>query len=157
RFGDDRAEAAGKQLAGRRRRPGGGLDAAFDLHSQEQAGGREQRTRGDEEDDTGVGNGDEDAGDERAEEGTEALERRGRAVGGDQLLRRPRERRQRRLESRPEDRRGDADDACEGEDNQLAAAEEEGRRGAAERGRAGECDPDEKTFAPEAVPKRRGK
>src|SRR6185503_18549765 len=116
RFGDDRAEAAGKQLAGRRRRPGGGLDAAFDLYSQEQAGGDEQRTGSDEEDDTGVGNGDEDAGDKRAKEGAEALERRGRTVGGDQLLRCPRERRQRRLKSRPEDRGGDADDASEGED-----------------------------------------
>src|SRR5947208_1372790 len=81
-----------------------------------------------------------DAGDERADERSQALDRRRCRVGGNQFVRRPRERRENRLQSGTEERRRHADDPGEREDAGDARPEEEGKSRGAERGRPDECD-----------------
>ena len=131
------------------------METAFDHDPLEQARRGQQCSGGDQEDDPGVGDRDEHPRHERPEERAEALERRRRAVGGDQLFGSPGKRGQGCLESRPENRRGDSHDAGEREHDQLAAAEEVGRGRSTERGRARERDDDEEPLSPEPVAERR--
>ena len=130
---------------------GAHLDAPFDEYPLEQACRDQQRSGGDEEDDSRVCDRDEHTGHERTEQRAETLECRGGTVGGDQLFRSPGKRRQGRLESGPEECRRDADDARERKHDQLAAAEEEGRGRAAESSRPGKRDCDEEPLSSEAV------
>src|SRR5439155_4679216 len=80
-------------------------------------------------------------------------DRRRRAVRGDQLLRGGRQRGENRLQRRPEERRGDADDSRQREDERLASPDEEGDGRATERARAGERDRQQEALAAEAVAK----
>ena len=86
-------------------------------HEREQCGRDEQRRRAGREDRRDVGERDQHAGGERAEQRAEALDRRGRSVRSDQLPRRARQRWEQRDESRPEQRRADADRRPGGEDD----------------------------------------
>ncbi len=108
------------------------------------------------EDHADVGERDEHAGAERAEQRAEALDRRGRAVRRDQLPRRPRERGQQRDERRPEERRADADDGRGGEDDDAVVQQ---RRPTAETTSAAAPSStiaEQEPLAPEAIAERRG-
>src|SRR5204862_5505929 len=128
-----------------------GLDSAFDADEGEERGRREEgRGRGG-EDDSGVREGDEGAGEEWAAEGADALDRGGRAVGGDQLLGSRRERRQDRLEGGAEQGGADADDGGEREDRGLVLAGEVGEGGRGEGDGSDEGDREQVALAVEAV------
>ena len=102
--------------------------ATLDLDPPEHRRRRQKHRRTDDEDDADVRDRDEHACEQRADEGSETLDRRGRAVRRDELLRRPRERRQQRLQRRPHEGRGDPDEHGEPEHQDIYAGEGRRRR-----------------------------
>src|SRR5207302_1262194 len=94
---------------------------------------------------------DQDPGSERTDESRESLDRRSGAVGGDQLLRCSRERRQERLQRWSKERRGEPEQAREREDDVLVPIEGVDRCRAGEREATARADRDEETLAPESI------
>ena len=103
------------------------------------------------EDDTNVGEREDQARRERPEQRSKALDRRGRAVRGDQLRRISRERGKQRLEGRPHERRGDADRRCQADHEDLVSAQRERRGRTGQRRRPDERVRDEEALPAEAI------
>ena len=108
RAGDvaDRPESLPDRPSGAGRTPD---DVARDRHAGKQGGRHEESSRSGRKDHSDVDERDQQTRGERAEQGAEALDRRRRTVGGDQLPGRSRQRRQQRLKCRPEESRADTD------------------------------------------------
>jgi hypothetical protein len=104
------------------------LDHALDVQRRkEQRASREHAARRS-EDDAGIADAHEHARQQRADECAEALDRRRRSVGRNQLLGRSRERRENRLKRGAEERRGDPDNGGQRKDERLARGGEEHER-----------------------------
>ena len=101
----------------------GELDPALDPHPRERCSSRDEQSGADDEDDANISERDENARQQWSNEGAEAFDRRRRPVGCDELLRRSCQRRQQRLQCRPDERRGDADERGERVDEELGAGE----------------------------------
>ena len=130
------------------------VQPALDPDAEEEQRRDEQRPRADGEDDARVSNRDEDAGKERSDKRSEALDRGGRPVRADQLFGRSCERRQQRLLRWPHERRSEPDDGCQSEDRRSVLANEEDNRGGGKRRGTDERDRDEEPLTPETVAER---
>ena len=133
-------------ILGRRREP----DPALDSHPCERCGCRDEQSGTDDEDDANVSERDESACQQWSTERADAFHSRGRPVGCDELLGRSCQRRQQRLQCRPDERRGDADERGERVNEELGARES--RRGRRRKG----CGPQDshgqqKALAAESV------
>jgi hypothetical protein len=114
---EQRAHAAVSASAGE-------VDAAFDADSHQRCGAEQKRTGAGREDDAGVREGHEHPREQRSGESAQALDRRGGAVRGDQLLGSPCQRGQQRLQSRPDESGGEPERRRERIHEQLGAGEE---------------------------------
>ena len=131
-------------------------DASLDGDPDQCEARQQEGRRSHHEDHFDVGECDEHARSERADQGAEALDRRGRSVRGDQLARRPGQRRQQRHERGPEQRRAHTDHGPGDEDDASLVQESPGR-GDAETCRTHQREAEEEALAAEPIAERRGK
>ena len=125
-------------------------EAARDGHEREQCRRDDQRRCARREHRRDIGERDQDAGGEWAEQRAETLDRRGRSVRSDQLPGRARERWEQRDESRPEQRRADAD-RRPGREDDDPVVHQRSRGRDDERGRSERDDSQQEPLAPEAI------
>ena len=131
-------------------------DMALHRHAKKESSGNEKGCCSGGKDRTHVGEHNEQSSRKRTNQRAKALNRRGRSVRSDQVLRSRRKRRKNRLQSRPEERRANPDRCRSAEDHHPATCHRSRRRND-KRGRSQQRDRKQKPLPPEAITERRRK
>ena len=128
----------------------GEVDAAFDLDPREERCAHKKCSGTEGEHEPDIRNGDEHARDQRSEECSQALDRRGRGVRCNELLRSSGERRQQGLQRGPDERACEPEQGrkSEDQDNRIRIG---GSRRSAERERSDETHREQEALPPEPI------